>query len=110
MDKKEIKKAKQIAITNARASVGATGKGTKIEITDKEWEACQAGAISDTKFSQILRFADQDKLRERATPKSKGQLSTAKVNKIKSMRASGYTNAEIADAIGVSVSTVNKYS
>ena len=110
MDKKEIKKAKQIAINNARASVGATGKGSKIEITDKEWEACQAGAISDTKFSQILRFADQDKLRERATPKAKGQLSTAKVNKIKSMRASGYTNAEIADAIGVSVSTVNKYS
>ena len=110
MDKKEIKKAKQIAITNARASVGATGKGSKITITDKEWEACQAGAISDTKFSQILRFADQDEVRKRATPKTSGQLSTAKANRIKAMRTSGYTNAEIADALGVSVSTVNKYS
>ena len=109
MDKKELKKAKQLAITNARASVGASGKDTRIDISDREWQAIQAGAISDNKLSQILRFADQDIVRQRATPRATTQLSTAQVNKIKAMKASGHTNAEIAQALGKSVSTVSKY-
>ena len=109
MDKSEIKKASQIAINNARNSVGASGRETKISITDGEWEAIQAGAISDSKLSRILRYTDTDNLRERATPRTHNQLSTAKVNKIKAMVASGYSNAEIAEAIGVSSSTVSKY-
>lgn len=110
MDKKEIKKAKQIAINNARARVGASGKDSRITITDREWAAIQAGAVSDSKLTQILRYTDKDTVRQRATPRSTNQLSTAKQNKIKSMRASGYTNAEIADALGISTTTVNKYA
>jgi DNA-binding CsgD family transcriptional regulator len=109
MDKKEVKKAKQIAINNARAAVGASGKGTRIVITDREWEAIQAGAISDSKLSEILRYADTDTLRQRATPKSTTALSAAKQGKMKAMMASGYTNAEIAEALGVSTSTISKY-
>lgn len=109
MDKKEIKKASQIAITNARASVGASGKEVRIKISDREWEAIQAGAISDSKLSQILRYSDADALRERATPRTTTQMSTAKVNKMKAYLASGYTIAEIAEALGVSASTVSKY-
>lgn len=109
MDKKEIKKASQIAITNARASVGASGKETRITITDREWEAIQAGAISDNKLTQILRYADADALKQRATPRTTTELSTAKINKIKAMVASGYTNADIAESLGVSSSTVSKY-
>ena len=110
MDKKEIKKAKHIALNNARAQVGASGKDSKIMLTDKQWEAIQAGAFSPSKVSEILRYADQDDVRQRATPRTTNQLSTAKVNKIKAMRASGHTNSEIAEAIGCSVSTINKYS
>lgn len=109
MTKEEIRKASQIAINNARASVGASSKDSKIDITDREWEAIQAGAISDSQLSQILRYADADKLRERATPRATTQLSTAKVNRIKAMANSGFTNAEIADALGVSSSSVAKY-
>ena len=109
MTKDEIKKASQIAIEDARNTVGARGKETKINITDREWEAIQAGAISDNKLTQILRYADVDKLRERATPRSSTQLSTAKVSKIKSMRASGFTIADIADSLGVSSSVVSQY-
>ena len=109
MDKKEIKKAGQIAINNARASVGASGKNTRITISDREWEAIQAGAITDSKLSQILRYADPDEVKQRATPRTATQLSAAKINKIKSMAASGYSNAEIAEAIGKSTSTVLKY-
>lgn len=109
MTKAEVKKLRQRAITSARASVGASGKDTRITITDREWEAIQAGAVSDSKLSQILRYTDMDSVRQRATPRATTQLSTAKVNKIKAMANSGYTMAEIADALGVSRSTVSNY-
>ena len=109
MDKKEIKKASQIAINNARAAVGASGKENRITISDREWEAIQTGAISDSKLSQILRYADTDAVRQKATPKSTTQLSKAKINKLKAMSASGSTIAEIADALGVSKSTASDY-
>lgn len=108
-DKKELKKLRQIEIVNARIDVGASGKETRITISDREWEAIQAGAISGSKLSQILRYADPDDVRQRATPKNTTQLSKAKTNKMKAMLSSGYTIAEIADALGVSKSTVAKY-
>ena len=108
MSKKEIKKLSQRALTSARQKVGA--KRTPIDISDREWEAIQAGAISETKLSDILKFTDTDKLRERATPRSRTTLSQTKLNKAKTMEASGnYTVAQIAAAIGVSSSTVSKY-
>ena len=109
MTKDEIKKASNIALNDARISVGASGKETKIKITDKEWEAIQAGAISDNKLTQILRYSDVDELRQRATPRTTTQLSTAKINKAKAMSASGFTLAEIAESLGVSTSSVSKY-
>ena len=110
MDKKEVKKASNQAIIDARISVGASGKDSRIRITDNEWKAIQAGAISDSMLTQILRYADSDEIRQRATPRSTTELSTAKINKINSMLNSGFTNAEIAEALGVSTSTVSKYA
>lgn len=103
----EIKKANQQALTAARTSVGA--RRETIKVTDKEWEAIQAGAISENKLTQIINNVDIDDLRQRATPRASTELSTAKVNKITSMNASGYSTAEIAEALGVSTSTVSKY-
>lgn len=108
-DKKALKKVKQIAINKARIAVGASGKDTRINITDKEWEAIQSGAVSDSKLTKILRYADQDVIRQKATPKSNGALSSAQVSRIKALAASGYTNAEIAEVLGKSTSTVSKY-
>ena len=106
--KKELKKISQQALTEARVQVGS--KREPVKITDREWEAIQSGAISPTKLKQIIDNSDLDRLRELATPRSsKNTISPAKENKIKAMIASGYTNAEIADAIGVSSSTVAKY-
>lgn len=107
MDKKTLKKVKNQALVNARIQVGA--QRHPIDITDKEWEAIQAGAISENKLSQILNHADATRVRELATPRASKDLTQAQVNKIKSMNASGYTNAEIAEAIGRSTSTINKY-
>ena len=107
MTKAEIKKESQRALSAARASVGA--KRETIKITDREWEAIQAGAISENKLTQIIGNSDMDVLRERATPRARTVLSTAKVNRIKSMNAAGNSTAEIAKALGVSSSTVSKY-
>lgn len=107
MTKAELKKASQQALTAARNQVGA--KRTPIEITDKEWEAIQAGAISESRLTRIINHTDIDKLRQLATPRATTTLTAAKQNKITSMNASGYTIAEIADALGVSTSTVSKY-
>ena len=106
-DKKMLKKVSQQAIVAARQQVGA--KRHPITISDKEWEAIQAGAISESKLKRILNNTDADKLRERAMPKSSSTLSTAKINKIKSMSASNYTLSQIAEACGCSVSAVSKY-
>lgn len=108
-DKKSLRKISQIAINDARDQVGASGKDSRINITNREWEAIQAGAITDTKLSEILDHSDQDELRERALPKTVTELSSAKQNKIAAMRNSGYTIAQIAEAIGVSSSTVSNY-
>lgn len=107
MTRSEIKKASQQALTAARTTVGASRE--TISISDREWEAIQAGAISENRLTQIINNVDIDTLRQRATPRSTTVLSIAKVNKIASMSASGYSTAEIAEALGVSTSTVNKY-
>lgn len=111
MSKSDIKKAKNQAINKYRKEVGSVSrKDRNIEITDREWEAIQAGAISATKLRRILKNADADKLRERATPRASTTLSPAKINKIKAMSTnSNYSLAEIAAACGCSTTTVSKY-
>lgn len=107
MKKAEIKKASQQALTAARIRVGAERK--PIEVTDREWEAIQSGAISKTNLRQIVNHVDIDKLRQRATPRTTTALSSAKISRIAAMSASGYTTSEIAEALGISTSTVTKY-
>ena len=108
-DKDEISKIRRAAISDARNSTGASGKRTRITISDGEWTAIQSGAISDTTLSEILRYAEPKTVRERATPKRTTQLSDARISRIKAMANSGHTNAEIAEALGISTSAVSKY-
>ena len=107
MTKKEYKRLKQQEMARARVVMGARGKQTRIVIDDKEWEAIQRGAISSTMLEKILEHTEPDSLRERATPRSATNLSDAKKAKIRNMSECGYTLAEIADALGVSTSTVS---
>ena len=107
--KKELTKLRQAAIADARVSVGASSKDRQITISLKEWEAIQAGAVSSTKLSKMLRYCDTEKVTQLAMPRASTTLSTAKQGTINSMRASGYTIAEIADRLGVSTTTVSKY-
>ena len=110
MEKKDVKKVSQQALTRYRSEVGSVARSKRsIKITDREWDAIQAGAISENKLKQILANTDVDILRQRATPRTYTTLNTAKVNRIRSLSASGKTLSEIANAIGVSTSTVSEY-
>lgn len=107
-DKDKLKKVKQKVLADARAKTNA--KKALVEITDKEWEAIQNNAISSTMLRRILNNTDMDKLKDRATPRNSIGLSSAKEAKIKAMSSTGYyTIKEMADAIGVSTSTISKY-
>lgn len=107
MDYEHRQKFKAQALTKARAQVGA-GK-EKIVIDDREWEAIQANAVTSNTLSRILNNTDQEAFKKRATPRNQQtSLSDAKIAMIKSMSASGmYTQKEIADRLGISVSTVS---
>lgn len=106
MEADDIKKIKNQALAEARVRTGA--KKNMIQITDRQWEAIQAGAVTHNTLTQILNNSDLDEVKKRATPRQQKVMSSAKVSRAKAMIASGYTQAEVAEALGVSVSTINK--
>ena len=101
------RKISQQEMAKAREQVGA--KSQHINITPKEWEAIQSGAIHESKQKEIFLKADQDQLRQYAMPREQKGISQAKINKIEAMKNSGYSNTEIAEATGLSRSTVINY-
>ena len=106
IDKKEIKKISSVEMQRARDSVGASGRKSKVTFTDREWEAVQAGAISDNMLTKFLNTSDSDEIVKRAMPKNVAVMTSAKMSKANAMLRSGYSYAEIAKACGVPESTV----
>lgn len=101
-----IKKIKYQALEASRIRTGA--KKSNIVISNEEWNAIQAGAISPNKLSEILKYSDLTRVRELATPRPKVTMSSSKVARAKAMASNGATRAEIADALGVSTSTIQE--
>jgi DNA-binding CsgD family transcriptional regulator len=109
MKAKDVKKASQQTLTRYREEVGSVSRRDRnIVITDNEWKAIQAGAISESILNKILNNCDPDSLRQKAMPKESKELNEAKQLRIKAMSAS-YTISQIADKLGISTSTVSKY-
>ena len=106
-DSKELKKFRAQALNKARSDVGA--KRNPIEITPDEWEAVQKGAISDNKLREIIKYVDDEKLKQLATPHPTNVLSSADISRINNLAANGYTNEQIAEMFGISSSTVSKH-
>ena len=104
---KARKKFEDQAIKRAREQVGS--KRTKLVLTDRQWEAMNSGAIGVENQKLVLKYVDREDLIQRSRPKTWNQLSDAKVAQIKAKAASGYTNAEIAEMLGCSKTTVIKY-
>lgn len=105
MDKAEIKKLKSKELQDARERVGA--KKDLVVIEPREWEAIQAGAVTKTMLNKILDNADVEKIKELATPREKPKMNTADLTRARLMLVGEkHTLAEVASALGVSVSTL----
>lgn len=106
IDKDDLKKLRTQAMAEARVRTGA--KRIPIDISDREWEAIQAGAISASKLSMIIQNADLDRVKQLATPRTKTLMTPAKIALAKARLNSGFTLAEVANSLGVSASTLSK--
>lgn len=104
MDNAEIKKLKAQALAEARTRTGASKQ--LIEITDNEWAAIQAGAITNNKLKDILDNANLDRVKELATPRKNTVMTDSKQTRARQMLALGYPQSEVAEALGVSLSTL----
>ena len=106
----ELRKVSQRLQSKYRTEVGSVSRRNRaIQITDREWEAIQSGAITENKLKKILNNSDPDTLRKRAMPKATTTLNTAQINRIKAMNASNFTLTQIAEKMNLSPSTVSKY-
>lgn len=106
----DLKKLSQRSLSKYREEVGSVSRKKRgINIEEKEWEAIQAGAISENKLKKILNNSDPDILRERAMPKTKNTLNTAQINRIKALSNSNFTLQQIAEKMNISTAAVSKY-
>lgn len=109
MDPAQEKRIKFQALAEARARTHPDGPATKqqIEITDEEWKAIQARAISPSKLVSILDNANLDTVKKLATPRTQPLMSGARLSRAHTLLSSGrYTQAEVAQALGVSLTTL----
>ena len=104
MEKEEVKKVKQHALNEARKRTGA--EKDRIRFTQPEWDAIQAGAISGSKLSEILRNADAETVKRLAMPKETPKMTSTMQRRAQSMLASGFTQLEVADALGIGLTTL----
>ena len=104
MDASEKKKIRGLALDEARVRTGA--HKDRIKITDRQWEAIQAGAISNHKLEQILNNTDVDELRARATPRKNPVMTDVMKTRARMMLGSGATLAEVSEALGIPASTL----
>ena len=106
MDAAELKKIKSLALQEGRARTGA--KPQAIIVEPREWDAIQAGAISTNMLNKILDQADLNVIKELATPREKKTVTGSTLSRARTMMTKGYTQAEIAAALGVSTSTLDR--
>jgi len=104
LDPETVKKIKNQSLTEARIRTGA--EGLRIKITPEEWNAIQAGAISHSQLDSILDKADLDLVRQYATPKTKRLMTPTRIALAQKLLSSGATQAQVAEQLGVSLSTL----
>ena len=104
MDYDDVKKMSSKELVRARAQTGASK--TLIDVTPREWEAIQAGAITHSKLTKILTHSDADKIKLLATPRKTTVMTTAKQARAKQLLSSGRTASEVAEILGVPLSTL----
>ena len=108
-DKDKWKKLSAKALEDARDLVnGGHKKRYRIQLSDREWEAIQAGAISNEKMKLVIRYSDKNELKKRATPRATTGLKATTKSRAKLLLSSGWTWAQVAEQLGVSTSALRK--
>lgn len=105
LSRPDVKKLKGQALEEARIRFGA--KKAKIVFTDREWFAIQAGALSSSSISMMIRNADKPRLKSLAVPITKLVMTSPKASRARAMLANGHTRLEIADALGVPLAVID---
>ena len=105
-DKERLKKVRRQALAEARSRTGAGKK--PFSITPQEWRAIQEGAVSQAALNKVLELADESVVRELATPRAQPKISSSMVSRAKAMSSRGKTAAEIAEALGISTTSVHR--
>lgn len=100
-----LNKVKYQELTKARDRIGAQKE--LIEISPKEWAAIQAGAISNSHLEQILDNADLEIVRKMATPRPDRMMTRGKTAQAQGLLDQGYSKAEVAKRLRVSVSMLD---
>lgn len=108
IDDDEIAKLESMALKTARHRLGADKAGSRVAPTAREWEAIQKGAVSNHFLEQIVANADIEYIRQLATPRAQRGLTSAQAARAEAMSRNGATTAEIAEALGVSTSTIRR--
>lgn len=104
----QLKRLQNECIAGARLSIGA--KKPTINITPKEWAAIDAGAVSSNILTEIINNTSLETIRAYIMPRQTQRSLVSYTDEclIRSMAARpGVTQAEIADAMGLSTSTIN---
>lgn len=106
LDKEHYERLKRQELEAARRMVGANR--LKVNISDKQWQAIQAGAITKTKLLSLVQYVDGDRLRELAIPRSQYGMTSAMTARAKALYSQGHSLSDIAEALDVSPSTISK--
>lgn len=103
-DKEGYKKLKGRTLTAMRSRMGV--KKESIQLTEKEVDAIQSGAITKTKLNEILANTDDAEIKKWFMPRKSTELTPAKIATARNLLNSGYTLSEVSQNLGVSVTTL----
>lgn len=103
MDADEAKRIKGQALIGARDRAGA--KKTRVQFTVKEWEAINAGAVSENQLVKLLKNADAEQYKKLATPRE-SRVSSSTAIKIQQLLNAGWSRNDIVNAGYASMETV----
>lgn len=106
----KLKKISAKALEHARDDVngGDHEKRYRITLTDREWDAIQAGALSETQFKRVIRYSDTSELRKRALPRKETGLRPTQKSRAKIMLNNGYAPSTVAAELGISTQALAK--
>jgi transcriptional regulator with XRE-family HTH domain len=105
--KKHLSKLKN-QVTNQQRTI--VSKQRPFDITEREWEAIQAGALHKSDVKEIINRANSDIVKKFAMPNNTNYsvLSPSNLAHAKAMLNSGFTQADVAASFNISPSTLSK--